>query len=68
MKNGHGGRREGSGRKKGTGVKTERVFGYKYTPEEAIFINEVLNTVKKEHKTTSKSIIEIFKFYKDNKK
>lgn len=43
-------------------------FGYKYTPEEAEFIDEVLELARKEYKTTSKSILEIFKFYKENKK
>lgn len=43
-------------------------FGYKYTQEEAKFIDEVLAFAKLEHKTTSKSILEILKFYKENKK
>lgn len=49
-------------------VKTKTVtkFGYKYTPEEAEFIDEVLEFARTKHKTTSKSIIEIFKFYKEN--
>lgn len=48
--------------------KTALKFGYKYTPEEARFIDEVLEIAKTEHKTTSKSILEIFKFYKENRK
>lgn len=48
--------------------KTALKFGYKYTPEEAAFIDEVLKLAKSEYKTTSKSILEIFKFYKENKK
>lgn len=48
--------------------KTALKFGYKYTPEEATFIDEVLVLAKQEYKTTSKSILEIFRFYKENKK
>lgn len=47
-------------------TKTALKFGYKYTPEEAQFIDEVLELAKQEYKTTSKSILEIFKFYKEN--
>lgn len=48
--------------------KTEKVLGYKYTPTEANLIKEVLELAKKEYKTTSKCLLEIFKFYKENKK
>ncbi|WP_304159760.1 hypothetical protein [Fusobacterium ulcerans] len=48
--------------------KTVLKFGYKYTPEEAELIESVLDVARKEYKTTSKSILEIFKFYKENKK
>lgn len=47
-------------------TKTALKFGYKYTPEEAEFIDEVLELARAEYKTTSKSILEIFRFYKDN--
>lgn len=47
--------------------KTVLKFGYKYTPEEAMLIDEVLEMAKVEYKTTSKSILEIFKFYKENR-
>lgn len=65
MENNHGGAREGAGRKKGSGVKTEYMFGYKYSPEEKEFMSAILEEAKKEHKTTSKAILEIFKFYKN---
>ncbi|WP_294707269.1 hypothetical protein [uncultured Fusobacterium sp.] len=48
--------------------KTALKFGYKYTHEEAMLIDEVLEMAKAEYKTTSKSILEIFKFYKENRK
>lgn len=48
--------------------KTETKLGYKYTPEEAELIENVLEFARKEYKTTSKSILEVFKFYKENKK
>lgn len=48
--------------------KTALKFGYKYTPEEAMLIDEILEMAKVEYKTTSKSILEIFKFYKENRK
>lgn len=48
--------------------KTVLKFGYKYTPEEAELIENVLEFARKEYKTTSKSILEVFKFYKENKK
>lgn len=47
-------------------TKTALKFGYKYTPEEAKFIDEVLEEARLEYKTTSRSILEIFRFYKEN--
>ena len=44
--------------------KSDKVFGYRYTEEEADLIRTVLDEVKKEHKTTSRALLEIFKKYK----
>ena len=65
MKEKRGGAREGSGRKSENKIKS--IFGYKYSPEEYDLIKSILDEVKEEHKTTSKALLEIFKFYKNNK-
>ena len=57
---------EKAGRKLGSAEKTKKLFGYRYTEEEVKLIEEILEVAKKEYKTTSKSILEIFKFYKEN--
>ena len=62
-----GGKREGAGRKAGTGVKTEKILGYKYTPEEFEMINQTLQELKTKYKTTSSAILELCKFYQNNK-
>ncbi|WP_294708459.1 hypothetical protein [uncultured Fusobacterium sp.] len=62
-----GGKREGSGRKAGTGIKTEKILGYKYTPEEFDLINQTLQELKSKYKTTSNAILELCKFYQSNK-
>lgn len=69
---GRSGRRDHStGEKAGRKIKGElprdkKLFGYRYTEEEVKLIEEILEVAKKEYKTTSKSILEIFKFYKEN--
>lgn len=67
MKDNRGGAREGSGRKKGV-IKNCNIFGYKYTPEEYDLIKSTLDSMKDEYKTTSRSLLEVFKFYNENKK
>lgn len=62
-----GGKREGSGRKTGSGVKTEKILGYKYTTEEFELIDKTLKELKAKYKTTSKAILELCKFYQNNK-
>lgn len=62
-----GGKREGSGRKAGTGVKTEKILGYKYTPEEFELISQTLEELKAKYKTTSRAILELCKFYQNSK-
>lgn len=47
--------------------KTEKILGYKYTPEEYEIINSVLEELKVEHKTTSKAILELCKSYRNKK-
>lgn len=62
----HGGKREGAGRKGGTGQKTEQIFGYRYTTDEYNLILSELTNMKKEHKTTSNSILEMVKKIRNN--
>lgn len=57
-----------AGRKAGTAEKTKKLFGYRYTEEEYNDMTEIIEKLKSNGKTTSKSILEIFKFYKENKK
>lgn len=64
-KENRGGAREGAGRKKGIN-KNYNIFGYKYTKEEYELIKFILDNMKDEYKTTSKSLLEVFKFYKNN--
>lgn len=64
-KKNRGGSREGSGRKKGI-IKDHNLFGYRYTKEEYDLIKSTLENMKEEHKTTSSSLLEVFKFYKEN--
>jgi len=61
-----GGKREGAGRPEGK-EKEYKILGYRYTEEEYNIINDTLEKLKKEHKTTSKAILELCKFYQKEK-
>lgn len=58
-----GGKREGSGRKEGTGVKIEKILGYRYTLEEYKIIFKTLEELKAKYETNSNAVLELCKFY-----
>ncbi|MFK4784506.1 hypothetical protein [Fusobacterium sp. MFO224] len=43
--------------------KVKKMFGYRYTQEEYNYLNKVLTEARNSYKTTSRSILEIFKYY-----
>ena len=47
--------------------KSEKILGYKYTPEEYELINNTLEELKGKYKTTSGAILELCSFYQNNK-
>lgn len=65
MPEGHGGVRKNSGRKKGSGLKIEKVLGYKYTLEEAEYIRNTLEELKEKYGTISKAILELCNSYNE---
>lgn len=62
---GHSTAGTGAGRPKGI-KKNSTKLGYKYTEDEANFIESILQKVKEEEKTTSAAILKIFRFYAEN--
>ncbi|MDP0488703.1 MAG: hypothetical protein Q7K48_08060 [Fusobacterium sp. JB021] len=43
--------------------KVKKMFGYRYTQQEYEYLNKVLTEARTSYKTTSRSILEIFKYY-----
>lgn len=43
------------------------MFGYRYTEEEYAYLNDILFKARFSYKTTSRSILEIFKYYDEER-